>query len=838
MKSKFLNSKALFSLFIMLVIFCNITTVFGQQIYTTKIKDGSVPGSANTAYQNALLELESNSKGFLLPRMTTAEREAISITDREKGNGLVIYNKQTDCINYYSKIAKKWLSLCGEVPPAIADLANCNKISVSPAGNAPMLEQGKSLVNTDLVYVSVDVLEAGTFSISATTNNGYSFSKSGVFESPGIYTVALEGLGTPIAGNPTNGDDVTFYINGKETQKKCPTFKIKVQSTIIEYDVKTSGNVNVTWDAFIGVPLSATKNNTVSISVDVKTIGYWRIKTNTSNGMSFQGSGEFTTLGTQTITIIGQGTPETSTPVAAPTVFTITTNSSQNSTPNLTISVNVKAPAYELICNDTNRKIEVRGEYFEGTKLNKTHSVVMPVKVLAPGLVTITASGSFSKADGTSTTTEFKGENIRLNFNDSQGDIQYVTLFAKENEVIPKGSTKLTFTQINPGGLPACSNFPVQEVKKRPSQYNIYCNTARYFGDYQVKDFSGNTVAPDLNDGNHYLEVQVSVGVVSDYSMETTTIDGVKFKGSGTFTSTGTQTVRLMAEGPAFVVGGVKNFVITTDTAEGNATCSAPLDVSYREIVVLTLGSTLYGPGTNQAYAATAILKSSQNFGPNGTVKVKNLTVLNTHAHGASLETFLNTNKVDIVFNVIGYSFTSATIDVLTRFVNSGGVVIIGDENTAHSGTMNFLKAVSTSSTGSMAANGRYTMINNVINDATDPIVNGPFGSLAGKQIGNDATNGWYYSGLPSDYKPLIYKDSSTDVWGLRHNTKGVAFFGDGGWPIGTRTSKHTAIYPSMFDVNGKPEGKPYYQGATVYNALLYANVMAWAIEYVKINKK
>lgn len=836
MKSKFLNSKTLRILSIMFIVICNVMTVFGQGVNNTKIKDGSVASSDIQAHANALLELESNSKGFLLPRMTSAQRDAINISDKDKGNGLVIYNIQSDCVNYWSKSAKKWLSLCGEVPPAVVDLLNCDKILLSASG-VTNLTQGKSLLPSDILYVSVDVKEAGSFSITALTTNGYSFSKSGVFETAGIYTVALEGLGTPLDGNDTIGDSVSFSLNGN-VSTKCPDFKIKVKSTIIDFEVKTLGKVLVTWDAFIGVPLTAAKN-TFSINVDVKTIGYWRIQTNTGNGMSFYGTGEFTQLGLQKIEIVGQGIPQTPTEGMTPSEFTIKTNSKNASTPNLTIQVHVKAAGYELVCNNPEKKAELRGEYVQGIKLNKSHSLLVPIKVLAPGVVTLRAMGVFTIPGVNAVAIEFIGENIQLSFNDSQANIQFVTLYAKETETIPKGANKLSFTEINPGTKAVCTDFPTKDVNVQRAQYGFYCNTANFIGNYEAQDFTPtNNPNSDLNDGQHFLDIKVNVGTLSEYSIETNDVEGVKFRGSGTFTKLGSQTVRLTASGPVFKVGGSKVFTITSDSTEGIAACTAILNVSYRDIVVLTLGSSSYGPSTNNAYAPTAILRSPTNFGPSGIVKVRSITVLNSNARGDALANFITSNKVDIIFNIIGYNFNDATMPVIQRFVNSGGVVIVGDENTAHSSTKTLINNfIAANPNNNMSANGDYTMINNVKNDASDPIINGPFGKLGGLKIGNDALNGWYYNNIPTDFTPLVYKENSTDVWGMRHKTKGFAFFGDGGWPMGTMKNSLTTIYPAMFNGSGYPVGKPYYGGAIVYNSVLYANVMAWAIEYVKVNK-
>ncbi len=63
--------------------------------------DGSNPDAS------AILDVKNTSKGFLPPRMTQAERDAIS----SPANGLLIFNTTTDCLNFYA--AGYWNETCG-----------------------------------------------------------------------------------------------------------------------------------------------------------------------------------------------------------------------------------------------------------------------------------------------------------------------------------------------------------------------------------------------------------------------------------------------------------------------------------------------------------------------------------------------------------------------------------------------------------------------------------------------------------------------------------------------------------------------------------------------------
>ncbi len=60
----------------------------------------------NNPHPKAILHLEDSTRGFLLPRMTTAQRDTMTNVPE----GLVIYNVTTHCLEVWN--GTKWLSLC------------------------------------------------------------------------------------------------------------------------------------------------------------------------------------------------------------------------------------------------------------------------------------------------------------------------------------------------------------------------------------------------------------------------------------------------------------------------------------------------------------------------------------------------------------------------------------------------------------------------------------------------------------------------------------------------------------------------------------------------------
>src|SRR3989344_6583531 len=73
------------------------------------VVDTAIGVGTTTPAASALIDLYSTSKGFLSPRMTTAERDAIT----SPATGLLIYNRDTDAFNTYDGTA--WTTLIGGV---------------------------------------------------------------------------------------------------------------------------------------------------------------------------------------------------------------------------------------------------------------------------------------------------------------------------------------------------------------------------------------------------------------------------------------------------------------------------------------------------------------------------------------------------------------------------------------------------------------------------------------------------------------------------------------------------------------------------------------------------
>ncbi len=165
---------------------------------------------------------------------------------------------------------------------------------------------GNPLGTGNTVQLNVDVTTPGIYCLNTNSTNGMVFSAYGNFTTPGSQTITLTGAGTPVAtGNytftPPVGAGCSFIV-------KVDTTSAPMGSFTLAGDPNSCINAKIIGDYTAGVPLVS--SNTVFINVNVTGTGPYIIKTDTLDGISFSAKGNFTSLGIQTVTLPGSGTPD------------------------------------------------------------------------------------------------------------------------------------------------------------------------------------------------------------------------------------------------------------------------------------------------------------------------------------------------------------------------------------------------------------------------------------------------------------------------------------------------------------------------------------------------
>lgn len=772
----------------------SFTSTFAQS-ENTKIKDGTVYSGAEKAFPGAILELESNNKGMLTPRLTNLQRDAISVANLS--DGLLIFNITTGCFDYWSSAQSVWLSICGTPPPAVFNVTSVQCSQIKSMGN---YKQGEMLTLANFLTVPVTVTQPGTYSVSATSSNGYYFNTSGTFPNSGSYILNLPGMGTPNSGYDVggSGDSLVILLNGKEVS--CVT-EIFVEKANVDYAVSCA-NINSEGSYLIGIPLSA--SNKLAVRVNVTNIGFWSMKTNTVNGFSFSATGVFTKTGEQTIELLGTGTPISS----GVNNFNLSSNAATIAGSSCSgIPVLVKEVEYSINCTSATQN----GIYMQDTALGAGNTISLPINVIATGQTTInsTSANGISFTSGVINLSTLGQQTVILTGSGSPisgGIIDFVISGTS-------GTTETCIIKVT--------------ISEQPVSYSINCSGI----------ITSGTFAPGIAmTSTNTMTVPVIVNYPGAYTISTNIVNGINFTATGTFTAKGSQNVVMTATGtPA--TGGSFTYALTSNSTNNGTACNVNRSFVFRAMNILGMGTGIYQPGTaSSGEAARSILSNSTNFGPTGKVQIENLKIFDgANSDGILLKNLINNNNIDII--VIGYNYqpNSASIAILNDFVkNKKGVLIHSQENDA-TGISNLINTICSSS---VSVSGVGATISNPILNVSDPILEGPFGDIKNQRAGSDVNNSFYVTGLPSNIITLATQDGNgSRVFSFRHNSLGYIYVGDGGWIAGNSTNTARDIWPASVTSTGIPLTKLYNpNGVSVYNSFMYANAIAWAIKYVQQN--
>lgn len=447
------------------------TTLNGQ------VKIGGDPTQIDPS---AILDLESDSKGFLPPRMTAAQRDLI----HDPTGGMIIFNTTKSCMEVFNSAEGAWKSLCGDESDGSATYTpDCTSLSVQGLyyTGTPLNPQ------TNTITLNVNVSEVGTYAI-ITQGGGMVFVGSGTFTNVGVQTIVLSGKGYPstvgtnflafvIGSSVCNA--VIYVANGLSVVSACGTpgtqigtltagtivaagdvqvplsaiaytggtvfglstsqvngiyISSPLQSsfstaspatadfvisgtplvpgnTVIPYSINdklgctltvpvTSGTGRASAVACtgtlsgtyqVGTALTATATKVISLTVSA--IGTFTVRTNTVNGIYFQGSLTATATGVQNVTLTAYGTPLT----PDLSTYTVTVSSAATTfvtcTFTVTPSLPVTIPAYNNIACATNN---VQYQYIKASNTTGGDEFYQP-KMSYDGLTLVVAA---AKEDG------------------------------------------------------------------------------------------------------------------------------------------------------------------------------------------------------------------------------------------------------------------------------------------------------------------------------------------------------------------------------------------------------------------------------------------------------
>jgi hypothetical protein len=228
---------------------------------------------------------------------------------------------------------------------------NCKNIAVNGAYIVD-----STLTADNYLTVQVNIASGGSYKIVSDAQNGFSFLDSG-FLAAGLQTVKLKATGKPAQAKQT-----TFSI-AFDTTFCSFTVPVLKKTTPATYSLVGNGSSCSTpklqGTYITGTALDAT--NQVILQVNVTTPGSYAVTTITVGGMTFSGTGTFSTTGYQIITLQGSGTPTT----AGANIIPVKAGSS-----NCSFSVNVTAGSTgnnSMNNSDTAWSFTAAGKFFHGS---------------------------------------------------------------------------------------------------------------------------------------------------------------------------------------------------------------------------------------------------------------------------------------------------------------------------------------------------------------------------------------------------------------------------------------------------------------------------------------
>lgn len=249
-----------------------------------------VIGGQQSGDVNATLEVisKNGSKGFMPPRFTTAQINALTPNLLAASNGLTVYNTDTNCLQFWK--GDKW-SDCSTYSNAELTY-DCTSAKIVGIYNVD-----KPVTDNEHIEIKVNVTKSGPFAIYSDAKNGIRFYLSTVL-SAGTQTIKVPAIGTPEAAGDFTYENV-FDQSGNAVCTGNPNFK----TTVVENNAAYT--VDCTTAAVLSGPImegSAANGQTLKIKIAVSKAGNYYIKSNTVNGLWLESSGVLN-LGTTEIAL-------------------------------------------------------------------------------------------------------------------------------------------------------------------------------------------------------------------------------------------------------------------------------------------------------------------------------------------------------------------------------------------------------------------------------------------------------------------------------------------------------------------------------------------------------
>ena len=279
-----------------------LTLLFMVAAWLSFAQTGNV--GVNTTTPDAVLEVYSTTKGVLVPRLTTAQRDAM-VSPLNPANkvqeGTIIYNLDQHCLQYN-------VAPTGTTPNWVG--YGCNGVVVTPGSITTLNCAGATTTGT---------LTSGTAASGVSSSVPYTGGNGGSYAAQTVTSTGVTGLtATLAAGNfATGAGSLTYTITGTPASSGTASFALSIggQSCTLNVTVAAAGSIatlNCVGATTTGTLISGTAASGVSSSVPYTggNGGSYAAQTVTSTGVTgltaTLAAGNFATgAGSLTYTITG-----------------------------------------------------------------------------------------------------------------------------------------------------------------------------------------------------------------------------------------------------------------------------------------------------------------------------------------------------------------------------------------------------------------------------------------------------------------------------------------------------------------------------------------------------
>ncbi|MDY0989468.1 hypothetical protein SOM12_18700 [Flavobacterium sp. CFBP9031] len=348
-------------IFTLLLIFSFINT-FSQ------INEPLVIGGQQKGDPNATLEIlsKNGTKGFMPPRLSQIQINALQTSLTADNNGLTVYNTDEKCLQSWK--GDTWT----ECNPVLIAKFTFDCVNAKAVGN---YYKATPVTNDEYLELPVIATKAGSYTFVAETQNGVRFFISSIISTASPTTQIIK---IPAFGTPTSTGNFNYNLLDQSGSAVC-TFPITVTENNAEFNINCSES-EVIGDFNEGKQV--TIKDQIILKVNVTKAGNYTFKTALKNGISFLSTGFFTYPGEQIVTLRPSGSPTWNSPDGIIS-FDILDKDGISYGCTINVPVTSAAAGFDIV-NCTN-DVTVEGDYSVGKQTTSLNYIELKLNVTKPG---------------------------------------------------------------------------------------------------------------------------------------------------------------------------------------------------------------------------------------------------------------------------------------------------------------------------------------------------------------------------------------------------------------------------------------------------------------------